>query len=99
MTIDNVIEKQAFAEAKTPPDIPRAATVLQVLPALGNQGGVERGTVRSPRPLSPPGACLVASAGGPMEFELRKVGGEHFTLPLDTKNPFRIAPMPERSRP
>jgi len=91
MTIDNAIEKQAFAEAKTPPGVPRAATVLQVLPALGNQGGVERGTVEIAAAIvAAGGRALVASAGGPMEFELRKVGGEHFTLPLDTKNPFRI---------
>jgi glycosyltransferase involved in cell wall biosynthesis len=66
-----------------------AATVLQVLPALGAQGGVERGTVEVAAAIvAAGGRAIVASAGGPMEHELARAGASHVTLPLDSKNPF-----------
>lgn len=66
----------------------RMATVLQVLPAMGNQGGVERGTVEIAGAVTAAGGrALVASAGGPMAHDLSRVGAEHVTLPVDSKNP------------
>lgn len=63
-------------------------TVLQVLPAL-ETGGVERSTVDVAQALAAAGwRALVASAGGPMENELRRVGAEHWLFPLASKNPF-----------
>lgn len=64
--------------------------VLQVLPALVT-GGVERGTIDVAEALvSADTRALVASAGGPMVHELNRVGGEHFELPLETKNLFKM---------
>lgn len=64
--------------------------ILQVLPALG-QGGVERGTLEIARALSSAGIeNAVASAGGRLVEELSKLGVPHFTLPLDSKNPFTV---------
>jgi len=69
----------------------RRATVLQVLPALGTSGGVERGTVEIANAVVQAGGrAIVASAGGAKEHELQRVGAEHFTLPTDTKNPVGI---------
>ena len=66
----------------------RLATVLQVLPALNAGGGVERGTVEIASAIVEAGGrALVASVGGAMVHELGRVGAEHFTLPLASKNP------------
>jgi glycosyltransferase involved in cell wall biosynthesis len=65
-------------------------TVLQVLPAL-DTGGVERSTIDIAEALVAAGwRALVASAGGAMEHELRRVGADHVHLPLSAKNPFVI---------
>ena len=65
-------------------------TVLQVLPAL-ETGGVERSTVDIAQALVVAGwGSLVASAGGPMENELRRARADHWQLPLSGKNPFVI---------
>ena len=72
-------------EPETPPPV-----VLQVLPALGT-GGVERGTVEMTEAIAQSGGvALVASAGGPQEPAIRRAGGRHITLPLDTKSPWAI---------
>lgn len=75
-------------------DTPRsraAATILQVLPALGTSGGVERGTVEIASAIAAAGwRSLVASAGGPRAAEVRGVGGRHFVLPLDRKTPWAL---------
>ncbi len=64
--------------------------ILQVLPAL-EQGGVERGTLEIASALVQAGIPnAVASAGGRMVKDLENLGVEHFTLPLDSKNPFVI---------
>ena len=66
----------------------RQVTVLQVLPALGAGGGVERGTVEIARAIVEAGGrSLVASAGGIMVHELTRARAEHFPLPVDSKNP------------
>jgi len=64
-------------------------TVLQVLPALGGSGGVERGTVEIASAISQAGGrALVASEGGLLVHDLTRVDAEHFTLPVASKNPF-----------
>lgn len=66
----------------------RRATVLQVLPALGEQGGVERGTVEVASAIAAAGGrAIVASAGGVRVHALERAGAEHVTLPVDSKNP------------
>jgi len=67
----------------------RLATVLQVLPAMGNSGGVERGTVEIAQAIVETGGrAMVVSAGGPKIHELQRVRAEHVELPVDSKNPF-----------
>jgi glycosyltransferase involved in cell wall biosynthesis len=62
--------------------------VLQVLPALGTAGGVERGTVDVAKALVAAGwRALVASQGGPLVRELERAGAQHVTLPLASKSP------------
>ena len=69
----------------------RMATVLQVLPALGTSGGVERGTIEIAKAIVQSGGrAIVASSGGARQYELDRVGAEHVTLPLDTKAPFKM---------
>ena len=66
----------------------REATVLQVLPAVGEAGGVERGAVEITGAIAGAGGrALVASAGGALEHEIKRAGGEHLQLPLASKNP------------
>ena len=74
--------------ANEPPTSP--SVILQVLPALGT-GGVERGTIEMTEAIAGCGGiALVASAGGAQEPLIRRAGGRHITLPLDTKNPWAI---------
>lgn len=64
--------------------------VLQVLPEL-NQGGVEIGTIEIASELQNRGIKnFVASAGGRLEYNLERLKVKHFTLPLKTKNPFKL---------
>ncbi len=64
--------------------------VLQVLPEL-NQGGVEIGTIEIASDLQNRGIKnFVASAGGRLEYNLERLKVKHFTLPLKTKNPFKL---------
>src|SRR5258707_2279696 len=65
----------------------RPPAVLQVLPSLVS-GGVERGTVDLAGALVAAGwTAYVASAGGPMEHLLARVGAHHVKLPLASKKP------------
>ena len=64
--------------------------VLQVLPEL-NQGGVELGTIEIASELQKKGIKnFVASEGGRMAYQLERMKVKHFTLPLKTKNPFKL---------
>lgn len=64
--------------------------VLQVLPELG-QGGVELGTIEIASELQKQGIeNYVASQGGRMEYNLERIKVKHFTLPLKTKNIFKM---------
>jgi len=66
------------------------ATVLQVLPSLVS-GGVERGTIEIAEAIVEAGGrALVASSGGGLVTKLEQVGGQHITLPMDSKDPFVI---------
>jgi glycosyltransferase involved in cell wall biosynthesis len=66
--------------------VPRAITVLQILPAL-NSGGVERGTLEISRHLVQQGVrSLVMSGGGRLTDQLLAEGGEHFTCPIGKKS-------------
>jgi glycosyltransferase involved in cell wall biosynthesis len=68
----------------------RPPVVLQVVPELVT-GGAERGCIDVALALAESGATpLVASAGGPMVRELDRAGIPHLTLPLSTKNPWRM---------
>jgi glycosyltransferase involved in cell wall biosynthesis len=61
--------------------------VLQVLPALVS-GGVERGTIEIVQAITAAGGvALVASSGGRLVPAVERAGGEHITLPLQTKDP------------
>ena len=73
-----------------PADKTRLATVLQVLPAMeAGGGGVERGTIEIAQAITEAGGrALVASNGGRLTHELKRVDAEHIELPLDSKNPF-----------
>ncbi|MBC8337831.1 MAG: glycosyltransferase family 4 protein [Rhodospirillales bacterium] len=63
-------------------------TVLQVLPAMGAGGGVERGTVEiADAIVKQGGRALVASNGGANVHELKRVGAEHIQMPVHSKNP------------
>lgn len=64
--------------------------VLQVLPEL-NQGGVELGTIEIASELQKRGIeNYVASEGGRMKVQLDRLKVKHFTLPLKTKNIFKM---------
>ena len=64
--------------------------ILQVLPEL-NQGGVELGTIEIASELQKRGIeNYVASAGGRMQVQLERLKVKHFTLPLKTKNIFKM---------
>lgn len=64
--------------------------ILQILPRL-DTGGVERGTIDVAHFLKDKGHHpLVISAGGRLCYSLERFDIEHITLPVDTKNPFRI---------
>lgn len=64
--------------------------ILQVLPEL-NQGGVELGTIEIASELQKRGIeNYVTSAGGRMAYNLERMKVKHFTLPLKTKNIFKL---------
>ena len=65
-------------------------SIIQVIPAL-NQGGVERGTIEIAEALQKAKIPnYVISSGGKMVEELEKLGVEHITLPVQTKNPIKM---------
>lgn len=86
-TIDLEAERTADS---VPINNSRFATVLQVLPSMeAGGGGVERGTVEIAQAITESGGrALVASNGGRLTHELKRVDAEHIQLPLASKNPF-----------
>ncbi len=88
-------DNTTFATGQEPgPGHPQAsdlstATILQVLPAMGAGGGVERGTVEIAGAIADQGGrALVASNGGASVHELKRVKAEHIEMPVHSKNPF-----------
>lgn len=78
-------------EPARPPAPILPVTILQVLPALGGSGGVERGTVEIAGCIAKRGwRSLVASNGGERLHQLSRAGAEHFALPLHSKNPLTM---------
>ncbi|PWR25375.1 glycosyl transferase [Zavarzinia aquatilis] len=76
----------------------RLPRVLQVLPALG-AGGVERTAVDVAAGLVAAGVeTFVASEGGRLVHDVERAGARHITLPLATKNPFRMRSNVRRLR-
>lgn len=68
----------------------KTPVVLQVLPEM-ETGGVEVGTVEVASELQKHGIKnFVASQGGRMVYDLDKLKVPHFTLPLKSKNPFKM---------
>ena len=62
--------------------------IIQLLPEL-NEGGVERGTMELSRELVKRGhESIVLSAGGKLQEQIERDGGEHITFDLCSKNPF-----------
>ena len=97
-------ERDGYDMLAGPPQDGRLATILQVVPALGSGGGVERGTVEIAEAIVDAGGrALVASAGGIQVHEVIRAGGEHIELPMGSKNPLvmyqnisRLATLIER---
>lgn len=64
--------------------------IMQILPRL-EAGGVERGTIEIAKALTEKKIPnIVVSGGGPMAYDLKRMGVEHITLPVYSKNPFKI---------
>ncbi|SOD91763.1 glycosyltransferase family 4 protein [Caenispirillum bisanense] len=90
MNADSSTSAALDKPGRTPP------TILQVLPRL-ETGGVERGTIEIAEGIVQAGGrALVASEGGRMVRELTRVGADHVTLPLASKNPLVIRRNIER---
>ena len=63
--------------------------IVQILPEL-NLGGVERGTVEVARAIiAAGGKAVVVSNGGHLVAQLKRIGADHYTLPVHSKNPFK----------
>jgi glycosyltransferase involved in cell wall biosynthesis len=72
------------------PKLPPEFTLLQVTPEL-NTGGVEQTTLDiAEAVVKAKGRALVASAGGRLEPELERRGGELVRLPVQSKNPLTL---------
>jgi len=68
----------------------RAPVIMQVLPNL-QQGGVERGTVDAAKAIiKAGGTAIVVSNGGKLANEVMIAKATHITLPVHTKNIFKI---------
>ncbi len=60
------------------------------MPAL-NEGGVERGALEIAQAIvNAGGRALIATTGGKLEPQLRRMGAEVFHMPLDRKGPLRM---------
>ena len=65
-------------------------TILQIIPDLA-AGGAERTTIEMAEAIRDAGGrALVASAGGRLESDLIKAGGELIKMPLARKNPLSL---------
>lgn len=90
LLLENIYQGFAKASRGNDENMEKTPVILQVLPSL-RSGGVERGTLDIARAIAGKGwTSLVGSSGGPMAAQLAHAGTRHFTLPLHSKNPFRI---------
>ncbi|MGC6485314.1 MAG: glycosyltransferase family 4 protein [Candidatus Puniceispirillales bacterium] len=63
--------------------------IVQILPEL-EKGGVERGTIEMAAAITAAGGrAIVISHGGALVARLQRVGGEHYNLPVHSKNPLK----------
>ena len=84
------LTKQSRKAAMDAPPFPPGACVLQVVPAL-DAGGVEQTALDMARAVAVAGGvALAASAGGRLEAELARRGGELVRMPLDRKAPWTL---------
>ena len=84
---ENHDHKTIMAAPEQPAKL-EGATILQILPALGAGGGVERGTIEIAEAIvGAGGRSLVVSSGGSSAYELKRFGAEHIELPVHSKNP------------
>ncbi|MEL6601189.1 MAG: glycosyltransferase, partial [Pseudomonadota bacterium] len=68
-------------------DHARPLTVLQLVPTM-KSGGVERGAIEIAQALIDRGdRALIASRGGRMVAQFRRIGGEFHELDMATKSP------------
>jgi len=71
--------------------MPKAPTILQIIPELGT-GGAERTVIEVAEAIvRAGGTALVASEGGRLADELAQMGGELIPFPAGSKNPLRMA--------
>lgn len=71
-------------------DAQKTPIILQILPRL-ETGGVERGTLEIASALKDAGwTSIVVSGGGRLVHDLEKMGTEHITLPVYSKNYFTM---------
>jgi len=83
LVVENSSPKIKLVNGKKP-------VILQVLPEL-QSGGVERGTIEIAKAGKNLGyEMLVTSSGGKMVQQLEEAHIKHITLPLASKNPFKI---------
>ena len=67
--------------------MPIRPVIVQIIPELG-PGGAEQGTIDIAGEIVKSGTrSIVISNGGPRVHELARVGAEHITLPVHSKNP------------
>ncbi len=67
--------------------------ILQILPEL-KSGGVETGVVDLTKELVEKGhRSVIVSAGGALVEEIKRLGGIHYQLPVNSKSPFTVIKM------
>ncbi len=98
MTLKTNHNTASAADAMGNPAIPNRGyagegplTVLQVLPALHHQGGLEQTVLAVAAAVAGDGQrSVVASVGGPFVHTLTRGGATHAILPLDSGNPLTL---------
>ena len=79
----------AVSAPKAKSDRLKGKVIVQILPALNN-GGVERGTIEMAEAIVRAGGrAVVISTGGLLESKLQRIGAEHISLNVATKNPLK----------
>ena len=65
-------------------------TILQLIPSL-KSGGAEMACIEVAAAITQSGGrALVASVGGAWAHRIERAGGQHLTMALNTKNPFKL---------